>query len=273
VTCLFLFAAHRPRGYNPACAKCVSDETEGLVRTMLRWMLLILGSVLLAAGCGHPPDNRAAGMHVVVEDHLPFPAALAGTWKADRDGWEFTLAPDGSISAAILSLGRVRVVPGRTSRVPTKTGQEALFTPGPWTVQYIPNTRELTVRITMAHVRVELGGNLLEGSSTDVFTGPVSPADDTWKVEWTTFTHYTARTPEGKSFDLSTDPIYGETNSLVFTKTAATARMKHGVDDLEASRSRGGRESLSRSTRIASCRWLPGWMGLSVPAGSVEKAE
>ena len=45
------------------------------------------------------PDNRGAGMRVAVENPLPFPAPLAGTWKADRDGWEFTLAPDGSISS------------------------------------------------------------------------------------------------------------------------------------------------------------------------------
>lgn len=215
------FAVCRPRGYNPLRAAGVTDERESLVRTMLRWMLLIYGCVLLTAGCGRPPDNRGIGMRVVVDNHLPFPAPLAGTWKADRDGWEFTLAPDGSISSAVISLGRVRVVPGRTTAVPTKTGSQATFTPGPWTAQYDPGTRELTVRITMAHIRADLGGNLLEGSSTDVFTGPVSPADGTWKVEWTTFTHYTARSPEGKSSDLSTDPIYGETYPLTFTKTAA----------------------------------------------------
>jgi hypothetical protein len=181
-------------------------------------MLLVGGSVLLMAGCGHPPHGRSAGMRVVVEGHLPFPDTLAGTWKADRDGWEFTLAPDGSISSAVISLGRVRVVPGRTTAVPTTTGSTATFTPGPWTVLYDPGTRELTVRITMAHIHADLGGSLLEGSSTDVFNGPVSPAGDTWKVEWTTFTHYTARSPAGKSLDLSTDPVYGETYPLIFTK-------------------------------------------------------
>jgi hypothetical protein len=190
----------------------------------LRWILLLCGSVSLLAGCGHPPNDRAAGTRVAAEDHLPFPDTLAGTWKADRDGWEFTLAPDGSIASAVISLGRVRVVPGRTSEVPTKTGSTATFTPGPWTVQYDPRTCALTIRITMAHVHVDLGGNLLEGSSSDVFTGPVAPAGNTWKAEWTTFTHYTAHTPEGKSFDLSGDPVYGETYPLTFTKTAGPQR-------------------------------------------------
>jgi hypothetical protein len=219
---------------------------------MLRWMLLICGSVSLAAGCGHPPASRAADVRVVVEGHLPFPATLAGTWKADRNGWEFTFTSDGSISAAVISLGRVRVVPGRTSEVPTKAGSTATFTPGPWTVEYDPGTRELTVRITMAHVRADLGGNSLEGSSTDVFAGPVSPAGDTWKVEWTTFTHYTAHTPEGKSFDLSTDPIYGETNPLVFRKTAATAPTTPGAGARETSGLRDRREPASGSMRMAS---------------------
>jgi hypothetical protein len=187
---------------------------------ILRWTLLTCSILLLVAGCGHPLGRRTAGVQVVVEGGLPFPPALAGRWKADRDGWELVFAPNGSLSAAVISLGRVRVVPGQTRRAPTKTGQDAVFTPGPWTVQYLPNTREMTVRITMAHVRIDLGGNLIEGSSTDVFTGPVSPAGDAWKVEWTTFTRYTARTPEGKSFDLSTDPVYGETKPLTFTRTS-----------------------------------------------------
>lgn len=220
MTCLFLFAAPRPGGYNPRRAAGVADDRESRVRTMLRWMLLIYGSVILTAGCGHPPDRRAAGPRGAVENPLPLPDTLAGTWKADRDGWEFTFARDGSISSAVISLGRVRVAPGRTTEVPTTTGSTATFTPGPWTAHYDPGTRELTVRVTMAHVRADLGGNLLEGSSTDVFTGPISPAADTWKVEWTTFTRYTAHTPEGQSFDLSTDPLYGETYPLIFTKTA-----------------------------------------------------
>jgi hypothetical protein len=74
----------------------------------------------------------------------------------------------------------------------------------------------------MDHVRVEMGGDMLEGSSTDVFTGPISPAFDTWPAEWTSFTRYTAHTPQGTSFDLSTDPTYGETKPLTFSRRTAS---------------------------------------------------
>ena len=50
------------------------------------------------------------------------------------------------------------------------------------------------------------------------------PTMDTWQVEWTAFTHYTARTSEGKSVDLATDDTYGQAQSLVFVKTPDPTR-------------------------------------------------
>jgi len=127
--------------------------------------------------------------------------------------------PDGRISSAVISLGRVSVTPGRTTTVPTQSGGQAVFTPGPWTVHYDPGARMLTVKIAMEHVRVPMAANVLEGSSTDVFAGPVLASGDTWQVEWTTFTHYTARADGSTPVDLSTDSTYGEARPLVFTKT------------------------------------------------------
>jgi hypothetical protein len=75
------------------------------------------------------------------------------------------------------------------------------------------------VEIIMNHVRVEMGGNILEGSSTDTFVGPVAASNRTWQVQWTTFTRYVAHTPDGASVSLSTDPLYGETKSLTFERT------------------------------------------------------
>jgi hypothetical protein len=85
-------------------------------------------------------------------------------------------------------------------------------------VHYAPRTGELTVKITMDHVRVEMAGNIVEGSSTDTFVGPIASTDRTWQTEWTTFTRYVACTSNNASFDLSTDPIYGETKPLIFEK-------------------------------------------------------
>jgi hypothetical protein len=185
----------------------------------MKWELVLGLWVALMGGCSRPLHEPASDVKVIVEGGGPFPSSLAGRWQASQHGWEFEFAPDGRISSAILSLGRVRVVPGKTTTMPTRGGHQAVFTPGPWTVHYIPSTRELTVEIIMNHVRVEMGGNVLEGSSTDTFVGPLDAPNRTWQAQWTTFTRYLAHTPDGASVNLSTDPIYGETKSLTFEKT------------------------------------------------------
>jgi hypothetical protein len=183
-----------------------------------KWTSVVGLWAVLIGGCSRPLNEPAGDTQVIVEAGGTFPSALAGRWQASQHGWEFELEPDGRIASAILSLGRARVVPGRTTTMPTKSGHQALFTPGLWTVHYMPSTRELTVEIIMNHVRVEMGGNILEGSSTDTFVGPVAASNRTWQAQWTTFTRYLAHTPDGAAINLSTDPTYGETRSLTFEK-------------------------------------------------------
>jgi len=180
----------------------------------------LCAALATTGGCTQPQSKPVNPVVVSTEDGSAFPASLAGRWKADRHGWEFAIEPDGRITSAVISLGRVTVLPGQTATIPTKTGEPALFTPGPWATHYDPALRMLTVKITMDRVRVPMGDNILEGSSTDIFTGVVSPAMDAWQAEWTTFTDYTARTPAGASTELSTDKTYGQAQPLVFTKTA-----------------------------------------------------
>ena len=72
----------------------------------------------------------------------------------------------------------------------------------------------------MDRVRVEMGGNIIEGSSADVFAGLISPSEGTWQTQWTTFTRYTGHAPGKATFDLSTDPTYGETKPLTFRRVA-----------------------------------------------------
>jgi hypothetical protein len=173
---------------------------------------------ILIGGCSHPLAGQADPVKVVVEGGGEFPIFLAGRWQAEQHGWEFQFESDGRISSAIISLGRVRVVPGKTTTIPTKSGDQAVFTPGVWLVHYAPSTTELTVKITMDHVRVEMAGNIVEGSSTDTFVGPITSTGQTWQAQWTTFTRYVAHAPENASFDLSTDPTDGETKPLTFQK-------------------------------------------------------
>lgn len=175
--------------------------------------------VLMPTGCHRSLNTGAEAVTVVIEGGGRFPASLAGRWKADQHGWEILFTESGSIASAVISMGRVPVRPGQKATVPTRSGGQGVFDPGLWTVHYAPSTKQLTVRIVMDYVRVEMGGNTLEGKSTDVFAGTVSGAEGTWQAQWTTFTNYTATTPENVSFQLSTDPLYGEAKPLTFVKT------------------------------------------------------
>ncbi len=184
-----------------------------------KWIFVVWGvSSLLTGGCHRPLDAAAGPVDVVVEGGKTFPGDIAGRWKADTDGWEFVFAPDGRIVSAVIGLGRVRVIPGRTTTIPTTSGGEGVFTPGKWIVHYAPGSDQLTLRIAMDRVRVEMAGNIVEGSSTDVFAGPVDLTQGMWQTQWTTFTHYTGHAPGRPAFDLSTDPTYGETKPLTFRK-------------------------------------------------------
>ena len=170
------------------------------------------------SGC-HGSD-RNNGMTVVVEGSERFPAALAGRWQADRDGWEFVITPDGRIGSAILSLGRVRVMPGQTTTIPTVSGGEGVFEPGAWTVYYEPDAGELTIKVAMDHVRVEMREAILEGATIDIFSGLVSATDGVWQAQWSAFNTYTVQGGERSGTKLATHPEYGETKALTFQRAA-----------------------------------------------------
>jgi hypothetical protein len=191
-----------------------------LVRIFCKHLLALL---LMAApgGCQDPQPPSSQDVRVVLEGVDAFPEALAGRWKADRDGWEFFFEPNGRLTSAVVSLGRVTVTPGRTTTVPTRSGGEAVFEPGPWTVHYSGATSQLTINITMDYVRVEMADSTLEGQSKDTFAGPVSLDDGLWQAQWTTFTDYMAQSTTGIRVPLRTDPTYGETKPLTFTRVPA----------------------------------------------------
>ena len=51
----------------------------------------------------------------IIDGDGRFPSFIAGTWRADRGGWEIVFEPDGKISSAVVSLGRVRIRPGQVT--------------------------------------------------------------------------------------------------------------------------------------------------------------
>ncbi len=183
----------------------------------MKQLVVLAGfAVLLSALAGCQNANR--GVEVIIEGDGEFPEFLVGGWKADKDGWEFVFEPDGAISSAVISLGRVRMKPGQVTPVPTKLGGKGVFEPGKWMVHYAPADRELTVKISLKNFYMELGEAVLEGKSTDVFTGPISQDGKVWQADWTSFPDYTAHTAEYPNFNLSDGTDSGITKSLVFEK-------------------------------------------------------
>lgn len=183
----------------------------------MKQLLMLAGCAAVLAGlvgC----QNAHRGIEVIIEGDGEFPESLAGVWKSDEDGWEFVFEPDGRLSSAVISLGRVRMKPGEITTVPMKMGGKGVFEPGEWIVHYFPAGQELMVEITLKNLYVELGEDSLEGKSTDIFAGPIIQEGKVWQVEWTSFIDYVAHTAENPNVPMSDDPNSGFSKTLIFEK-------------------------------------------------------
>ena len=87
--------------------------------------------VFLASGCQSSNQSKS-GVEVIIDGDGEFPEFLAGRWQADKGGWEIVFEPDGKISSAVVSLGRVRMKPGEVTQTQMVLGGEGLFRPGKW---------------------------------------------------------------------------------------------------------------------------------------------
>jgi hypothetical protein len=188
---------------------------------MKRMFIFLLGGIVIfLLGSCQRPVTKPGKVEVLIEGNGQFPGFLVGRWKDKKEGWEFTFEPNGAISSAVFSLGRVTMKPGQITRVPAKMGGEGIFEPGEWEVYYTPSSRELTVRVSLKDFRVQMGDNALAGKSTDVFVGPVSEDGKLWHVEWVSLPDYTASISKQGNVKLPVDPNYGIINTLLFEKTA-----------------------------------------------------
>jgi len=155
-----------------------------------------------------------------------FPAYLVGTWKATSYLWEFTFEPNGTISSIVYNLGGVDITAGQTRTAETVSeegGGSAIFQPGPWKVQYSPETRELTVWIVMDHIHFEMGKGLLEGTRTDMFTGKVSEDGKTWQADWFSYPDFIAHTSSEDR------PMVATTEEQSFLETTEFRKVEESI--------------------------------------------
>jgi hypothetical protein len=182
-------------------------------------LLISSACVLIAVSfinCSAPVEDKS-GIRVTVEGGGQFPEFLAGKWVGG-EGWEFTFEPNGVISSAVFSLGRIKMKPGQITRVPMKMGGEGVYEPGEWLVDYDPNTRELTVEVSLKNFRIQIGDSIVEGKGTDIFTGKVSENGKDWLVTWNSFPQYKAHTPEYPDYNMAVDLDYGNVAEMIFEK-------------------------------------------------------
>ena len=172
--------------------------------------------VFSISGCSDSAKDNS-GMQVTVRGGGQFPAFLVGRWVSDHV-WEFNFEPNGVISSAVFNFGTVEMRPGQITKVPMLNGGQGIFEPGEWLVDYDPNTRELTVAVSLKRVRADVGGGVLEGTSRDILVGKVAESGDYWSVLWTRDLEFTAHTKELPNAKLPGDPNGGDRTPVIFEK-------------------------------------------------------
>ncbi len=143
---------------------------------------------------------------------------LVGRWKADKGRWEIVFEPDGTISSAVVSLGRTKMRPGEVTATQMKMGGKGLFEPGQWTVQYSQEKRELIVEIAIEHFRVKLGDSAVQGRTRDFFVGLVSSDGQLWWTDRFSFPEYIVDTKKYPNYKLPFNPDDNPWESLIFQK-------------------------------------------------------
>ncbi len=180
-------------------------------------LLVCSSSVFLLSGCQNSAGDNS-GVEVIIDGDGQFPDFLVGRWKADDGAWEFVFEPDGTISSAVVSLGRARLRPGHVTTVPMQLGGKGVFEPGLWTVQYFQERRELIVEIAIDNFHVELGDSVLRGRTRDFFIGSVSKDGRLWSAERLSFPEYVADTKKHPNYKLTVDPNDNPPKGILFQK-------------------------------------------------------
>jgi hypothetical protein len=130
----------------------------------------------------------------VIDGNIP--AFLAGTWKAEDSAWEITISKNGEVISAILPLGEVEVKPNQKTIVEMQDGSKSVYTAGNFEVNYNPLNKELEVAIEMKNVHIVFVDNVIDGNSTEIFTGSVSEDGKIWETMLLEIFDYGQRFPQ-----------------------------------------------------------------------------
>lgn len=176
--------------------------------------MLFFTLLLFTAGCQE--SSRTVQVHI--EGTEGFAPQMVGTWRAPKEGWELVFEPNGRVSSAVITLGRIEVEPGKKKIIPLVDGGQGVVEPGLWKVEYITATGELSVEIAIDFFKVQRKDQIVEGSSRDIFVGPVSEDGQLWEAEWISFPEYIVSTSEHEKYRLPLDESDYAKGKIVFEK-------------------------------------------------------
>jgi hypothetical protein len=193
------------------------------------WFVLVCVSAaaLTLAGCeggsGKEGVKKAEAQNKDVKAAVgkdnQLPKFLAGTWNCYEQGLEIVIEPNGAVASVIMPFGRLKMRSEETVEVnKPDVNFYSVFQAGPFTAGYKPETRELTVDISLKHYRAEIldVNVMMEGEAWDTFSGKVSQDGTTWEADWFAYFH------DAKELDLpATDPNNSPMPTLIFIKTVS----------------------------------------------------
>lgn len=166
---------------------------------------------LIMAGCQLQSDqslstDEKSGADVFIEGGGQFPQFLVGTWKAETRPWKIVLSSDGTVSSAIIPMGKVEVRPNQTTKVEMKDGQYSTYKAGDFEVTYNPADKELFVSIEILEYHIIYLHNVIDGNSIDRFVGEVTEDGEYWMADWIGIFDYGPRFPQDQN-DISVVPL------------------------------------------------------------------
>jgi hypothetical protein len=194
--------------------KSVADKVKGI--QYMKRLGMLAGCVvvmLIFFGCERQSQKITNPAQVKNEaQKYKFPPSMVGVWQENEYNWAFKFEPDGSISKLVHMWGMRMVVEDGGFYEEGVGGRNAVYVLGPCETTYNPDTKQLSVVITLDYFRMEIPPEALEGKIKDYFDGPVSKDGKEWRVNWRSYGWIEGALPPDANV------IEANPEKLVFTK-------------------------------------------------------
>lgn len=171
-------------------------------------------------GCAE--QQKSESQVITGKTDAKFPKFLVGVWQADSSKWGFKFERDGRISKLEHTIGAKIDVNKGSSYEEGIRNSHFMYVLGPCTTSYDPNSKVLKVLVVLDYFLMDMPpAGTLEGSTRDLFEGPVSAKDLTWHAKWRGYTTLEGAGPPDVNF------IDANPQELVFRKLDLKKASEH----------------------------------------------